>query len=40
MLALTVAICLLPFAAILATDVMVETANPDELKAMGVLVKR
>ncbi len=40
MIVLTVAISLLPFAAIFATDVLVETMNPDELKAMGVVIKK
>ncbi len=40
MFALTLAIALLPFGAILAADLLVETTNPDELKAMGVVIER
>ncbi len=40
MFTIAVAICLLPFATIFATDLLVETAKPDELKAMGVVVNR
>ena len=40
MFAFTVAICLLPFIALTAADLLVETTDPKQLKDMGILIRQ
>jgi hypothetical protein len=40
MLALTVAICMLPFVALSGADLWIETTDPKQLKDMGIVIHR